>query len=209
MSNYSTTIETAELGENGLSKKAGWITVYHVNQDTGEYQSASMEYLMFGVGLPAYSYPDEPELPAAGQALRRAANGKSWEFVPDHRGQMVYSIETREPSLITTIGELMEGFTLLEPATEFDGWNGKRWVTDAKAQQAAELQAAQQAAQQALTSRLTVANARIQTLSDAVDLDMATDEEKAALTKWKTYRVILNRIDVSATPDIDWPKAPE
>ncbi len=209
MSNYSTDIETAELGENGLSKKAGWITVYHVNQSTGEYQSASMEYLMLGVGLPAYSYPDEPELPPAGQALLRTSDGSGWEHVPDYRGKTAYNTETREALLITSIGELAEEFTLLEPATAYDAWDGETWVTDTQAQQAAELQAAQQAAQQELTSRLTVANARIQTLSDAVDLDMATDEEKAALTEWKTYRVMLNRIDVSTAPDIDWPEQPQ
>ncbi len=71
------------------------------------------------------------------------------------------------------------------------------------------LQAAQQAAQQELSSRLTVANARIQTLSDAVDLDMATEEETALLTGWKKYRVLLNRVDISKAQDIDWPEAPE
>ncbi|MFT8210634.1 MAG: tail fiber assembly protein [Symbiopectobacterium sp.] len=209
MSNYSTDIETAKLGENGLSENAGWITVYHAHPVTREYQSASMEYLMLGVGLPAHSYPDEPDLPSAGQALLRSLDGMTWEHVPDYRGKTAYNTETREASLITTIGELIEGFTLLEPATEFDAWDGKKWVTDTAAQQAAESQAAQQAAQQELTSRLTVANARIQTLSDAVDLDMATDEEKAALTEWKTYRVMLNRIDVSTAPDIDWPQQPQ
>ncbi|MGL9719681.1 tail fiber assembly protein [Symbiopectobacterium sp.] len=199
MSNYSTDIETAKLGENGLSKNAGWITVYHVHPVTREYQSASMEYLMLGVGLPAHSYPDEPELPPAGLALLRTFDSAGWEHVPDYRGKTAYNTETREASLITTLGELTEGFTLLEPATEFDAWDGEKWVTDTQAQQAA---------QQELTSRLTVANARIQTLSDAVDLDMATEEEQAALTAWKTYRVLLNRIDINTAPDITWPEAP-
>lgn len=46
-------------------------------------------------------------------------------------------------------------------------------------------------------------------LQDAVDLDMATDAEKAALLAWKKYRVLLNRVDISAAPDIDWPEPPE
>lgn len=209
MSNYSTDIETAVLGENGLSKIAGWITVYHAHPATREYQSASMEYLMLGVGLPAHSYPDEPVLPPVGQALVRTPDGSGWEHMPDYRGKTAYNTETREASIITEIGELAEGFTLLEPATEFDAWDGETWVTDIQAQQAAELQAAQQAAQQELTSRLSVATARIQTLSDAVDLDMATEEEKAVLTDWKTYRVMLNRIDVSTAPDIEWPEQPQ
>ncbi|WP_438801546.1 hypothetical protein [Candidatus Symbiopectobacterium endolongispinus] len=99
MSNYSTNIETAELGENGLSKKAGWITVYHVNSNTGEYQSASMEYLMLGVGLPAYSYPDEPELPPVGQALLRTPDGSGWEHVPDYRGKRPITPRREKPRL--------------------------------------------------------------------------------------------------------------
>lgn len=45
-------------------------------------------------------------------------------------------------------------------------------------------------------------------LQDAVDLDMATDAEKAALRAWKKYRVWLNRVDISTAPDIDWPEVP-
>lgn len=56
---------------------------------------------------------------------------------------------------------------------------------------------------------LSVATAKISILQDAVDLDMATDEEAASLTAWKKYRVLLNRIDTSKAPDITWPEQPE
>ncbi|MCL6409112.1 tail fiber assembly protein, partial [Dickeya dadantii] len=93
MSNYSTQIKNAELNENGLAINTGWITVYHVSPVTREYLSASYEYVMQGVGLPADSYADEPELPPVGQALRRSADRKAWEQVQDYRGQTVYSTE--------------------------------------------------------------------------------------------------------------------
>ncbi|MDE1484606.1 tail fiber assembly protein [Xenorhabdus bovienii] len=50
---------------------------------------------------------------------------------------------------------------------------------------------------------------KIAPLQDAVDLGMATDSEQITLTAWKKYRVLLNRIDCSTAPDIDWPKAPK
>ncbi|WP_440865493.1 tail fiber assembly protein [Symbiopectobacterium purcellii] len=205
MSTYSTDIENAELGENGLTKKAGWITVYHVNQSTGEYQSASMEYLMLGVGLPAYCYPDEPELPPAGQTLHRSADGKSWEFSPDYRGQTVYSTETRQEMIVSQFGELPDNLTLLKPQTEFDVWNGKKWVLDKEAKAAA----AHDIAQQELSSRKATAASRINELTYAVNLDMATDEEKATLAEWQKYAVLLSRVDISKAPDIIWPEAPE
>ncbi|MFS1538232.1 MAG: tail fiber assembly protein [Candidatus Phlomobacter fragariae] len=43
----------------------------------------------------------------------------------------------------------------------------------------------------------------ISPLQDAIDLDMAIEEEKKQLKAWKKYRVLLNRIDTSTAPDID------
>ena len=52
------------------------------------------------------------------------------------------------------------------------------------------------------------ANQKIAPLQDASDLDIATDEELAQLKAWKTYRVLLSRIDISHAPEIDWPPLP-
>lgn len=52
------------------------------------------------------------------------------------------------------------------------------------------------------------ASQQVSVLQDAVDLDMATDEEKAMLLVWKKYRVLLNRVDTKLAPDIDWPEHP-
>ncbi|WP_395303078.1 tail fiber assembly protein [Pectobacterium zantedeschiae] len=204
MSNYSTQITNAELNERGLAINAGWITVYHVNPATREYQSASYEYVMQGIGLPADSYADEPELPPVGKALRRSTDGTSWEQVPDYRGQTVYSTETRQPQTVSQFGELPDNVTLLKPSTEFDVWNGKKWVIDKDAQAAAALKFAQRE----LATRKTAATSRINELTYAIDLDIATDAEKAALTAWQKYAVLLSRIDVNAAK-IDWPEAPQ
>lgn len=45
-------------------------------------------------------------------------------------------------------------------------------------------------------------------LQDAVDLGIATDKEKESLEQWKKYRVLLNRVDISTAPDIEWPVEP-
>ncbi|MCA6222910.1 tail fiber assembly protein [Photorhabdus antumapuensis] len=50
---------------------------------------------------------------------------------------------------------------------------------------------------------------KISPLQDAVDLNIATDEEKTALLAWKKYRVILNRIDTSLVPNVEWPELPK
>ncbi|MDC0728857.1 tail fiber assembly protein [Phytobacter diazotrophicus] len=55
---------------------------------------------------------------------------------------------------------------------------------------------------------LRLAALRIAPLQDAADLDMATGDEKTALTAWKKYRVLLSRVDISTAPDISWPEQP-
>ncbi|WP_447782718.1 tail fiber assembly protein [Enterobacter asburiae] len=50
------------------------------------------------------------------------------------------------------------------------------------------------------------ANNVIATLQDAVELNMATDEETANLQGWKKYRVLLSRVDVKKPV---WPPLPE
>lgn len=45
-------------------------------------------------------------------------------------------------------------------------------------------------------------------LQDAADLGIATDEETAELKAWKTYRVMLNRVNAVNAPDLTWPAEP-
>lgn len=52
------------------------------------------------------------------------------------------------------------------------------------------------------------ASQKISVLQDAVDLEMATDEEAAALPLWKKYRVLLSRIDANTASQVDWPQQP-
>lgn len=55
---------------------------------------------------------------------------------------------------------------------------------------------------------ISEASAVIAPLQDAVDLEMSTSEEEGKLKKWKIYRVLLNRVNVSAGSEITWPNKP-
>ncbi|TNH44476.1 tail fiber assembly protein [Photorhabdus luminescens] len=55
---------------------------------------------------------------------------------------------------------------------------------------------------------ISLANEKMTPLSDAEELDIATDEEMLLLKEWKKYRVMLNRVDTSNAPEIDWPITP-
>ncbi|WP_409488743.1 tail fiber assembly protein [Pseudomonas promysalinigenes] len=184
--------------------------VCNVHRGTGEYlcvSEADPSPIEPGVWLfPAYSYQiDAPEVePGTAALINRDGNG--WEILPDHRGATVYTTDTGEPRQWLALGDLPEGYTLQAPSTGFDKWEGEQWVPD----EAAIVEAARIVAYrtQALASQF--ATARINTLQDAVDLDMATEAEAAALTAWKVYRVELSRMDITTTApaDDDWPASP-
>lgn len=56
---------------------------------------------------------------------------------------------------------------------------------------------------------MAAAATAIAPLQDAVDIDEATDAEIALLQAWKKYRVLLNRVDTSNAPDVEWPPVPD
>lgn len=58
-------------------------------------------------------------------------------------------------------------------------------------------------------SLIAEATIKISPLQDAVDIGNATDSEISMLRSWKEYRVNVNRVDSSLSPDIEWPQKPE
>ena len=63
-------------------------------------------------------------------------------------------------------------------------------------------------AQRRKTGLLNEAALHIEPLQDAIDLGMATEDEDSLLTKWKRYRLLINRVDIASAPDINWPEQP-
>ena len=84
----------AVLNSKLIAIKAGDIIIYNYDGETREYISTSTEYLAVGVGIPACSCLDAPGSNKAGYAICRSVDLNSWEYVPDHRGEVVYSTET-------------------------------------------------------------------------------------------------------------------
>ncbi|MCC8379571.1 tail fiber assembly protein [Xenorhabdus sp. PB30.3] len=70
-------------------------------------------------------------------------------------------------------------------------------------------EARQRWAEQDKQRLMAQASKAIAPLQDAVDLGMATPIEKTTLMAWRKYRVLLNRVDCSAAPDIHWPTQPK
>ncbi|WP_176414599.1 tail fiber assembly protein [Photorhabdus luminescens] len=91
------------------------------------------------------------------------------------------------------------------PTSDFDVWNGQSWEKSLQRERAALVSRAENLKKTLLID----ATSTIAPLQDAVDLGMATDTEKSAITEWRKYRRLLSRVDCSTAPDIQWPEQPK
>ncbi|EHR8019919.1 tail fiber assembly protein [Escherichia coli] len=199
-------MEQAILGKDGYALNAGEIIVHNYDGETREYISTSTEYLSVGVGIPACSCLDEPGAHKAGYAICRSVELNSWEYVPDHRGETVYSTENGRKVTISDIGEYPENTTTIAPLTPYDKWDGEKWVTDTEAQHSAAVDAAE-------AQRQSLINAAMASIS-LIQLKLQAGRK---LTQAETTRLnaVLDYIDAvtatntSTAPDVIWPELPE
>lgn len=184
-----------------LAPKDRVIKVFNYNPLNNELIGPSDAWVVAHTGLPAYCTLDTPPIKRKGKAV--VYTGTGWQQVEDNRGLTVYDTQTRGPTTVSDLGPLLEGKTLLAPASEFDEWNGKAWVKNAEAEKTAQFIQAQQDKK----DRMALAAESISILSFAKESGQATDDELDALDRWQNYRLQLSRLDLSKGSDIVWPDA--
>ena len=197
-------MEQAILGKDGYALNDGEIIVHNYDGETREYISTSTEYLAVGVGIPAYSCLDAPVTHKAGYTICRSVDLKSWEYVPDHRGEIVYNTETGESKEITAPGDYPENTTTIAPLTPYDKWDGEKWVTDINAQHVAEVEAAEQQK----SVQLLFAKEKIILWQTELQLGIISDEDKEKLISWVNYIKAVQAVDTQKAHNIIWPKKP-
>ncbi|HFP1491315.1 TPA: tail fiber assembly protein, partial [Escherichia coli] len=172
---------------------------------TNEFIGEGDAYIPPHTGLPANSTDiAPPDIPAGFVAVFNSDEA-SWHLVEDHRGKTVYDVASGDSLFISELGPLPENVTWLSPYGEYQKWNGTSWVKDAEAEKLFRIREAEETK----NSLMQVASEHIAPLQDAVDLDIATEEEASLLAAWKTYRVLLHRVDTTVAADIEWPVAPQ
>ncbi|EAM2462138.1 tail fiber assembly protein [Salmonella enterica] len=179
------------------------IKIYNLRSDTNEFIGAGDAYIPPHTGLPANCTDiAPPDIPASHIAIFDAET-ETWSLHEDHRGEAVYDTTTGNQVYISAPGPLPENVTSVSPGGEYQKWDSKTkvWVNDEAAEAAARLREAEGTKNRLLQ----IASEKIAPLQDAVDLDEATDKEKASLLAWRKYRVQVNRVD---TLNPDWPEQP-
>ncbi|EGC0345978.1 tail fiber assembly protein [Salmonella enterica] len=186
-----------------MSEQAQTIKIFNLRSDTNEFIGAGDAYIPPHTGLPANCTDiAPPDIPASHIAIFDAET-QTWSLHEDHRGEMVYDTTTGNQVYISAPGPLPENVTSVSPSGEYQKWDSKAkvWVKDEAAEKAAQLRQAEETKNRLLQ----IASEKIAPLQDAVDLDIATDDEKAQLDEWKKYRILVNRVD---TTNPDWPEVP-
>ncbi|WP_045513780.1 tail fiber assembly protein [Kosakonia oryzae] len=195
----------ATLNQNLIATVAGEQTVYNFAADTREYRSASVEYLVVGVGIPANAAIDAPPAVKSGFAVCRKADSSGWEYVADHRGETVYDIASGKQTQLDKLGDYPADVIPLAPATAYDQWDGSKWVTDTTAQQTALVSGAEQKK----TQLLSEAKNTISLWQTELQLGIISDDDKARLIAWLQYIRLLQAVDTATAPDINWPQQPQ
>lgn len=187
-----------------MTDTARTIRIFNLRADTQEFIGAGDAYIAPHTGLPAYCTEIEPpEIPEGFAGVFDHESGE-WSVLEDHRGLTVYRTDSGTAMRITELGPLPDGVTKLAPGGSYQAWDGSQWVADPDAEKQAQIRDAESMKK----TLMQAAGETISTLQDAVELDLATDDETTQLEQWKKYRVLLNRIDTSTAPDISWPKQP-
>lgn len=169
------------------------ITIYNLSSATNEFIGKGDGFIPANTGLPAYSTNIAPPSAKAGFVAVFNFESEKWSLVEDHRGKIVYDIQTGKATTIDQLGKLPDDVVSVAPEGHFVKWDGAKWVHDTDAENEHLLMLAEQEK----INLLAVATSAIAPLQDAVDLDMATEVETALLLEWKKYRVLLNRVDTS------------
>lgn len=181
------------------------ITIYNLSSYTNEFIGKGDGFIPANTGLPAYSTDIAPPLEKDGFVAVFNFESEKWSLVEDHRGKTVYDIHTGQATTISQLGKLPDDVVSAAPEGHFVKWNGEKWIHDADAEKIAQLTQATQQKE----SLLALAASKIAPLQDAVDLDIAIEDEVAFLRMWKKYRILLSRIKTEDAPNIKWPSLPE
>lgn len=190
---------TIQFNEKGHATIAGNVRVFYYDGHTKEYRGWSDEFIHVGVSIPGNSTMIAPGEPVAGKVW--IFDGGQWLASEDHRGKTVYSTADRSAVQVTYIGALKEGFVSASPATDFDVWNGKKWVTDTAAQQAAAVADAER-------YRVGLVNAALESIA-VIQLKLQagralTADEQSQLDKTLDYIDTVNARSTDHLP-VDWP----
>lgn len=157
--------------------------------------------------------PDNKDLPSA--LYLRDENGLDWYECQSEFGNDSYKVAYDSEGLIVACDKdasslFPVGLSVAEVELLPEDFNIGQWVfkDDVIQPRQYSQEELREQAEVRKAELFAMADAAIAPLSRAVRLKMATDEEAEKLEEWERYSVLLNRVDTSTAPDINWPSRP-
>lgn len=187
--------------ETGLAIESGDIRCFYYDVVTSEYTGWSDEFINIGVSMPGNSTDIAPGDDIAGKVA--VFTGYGWQHQEDHRGEVIYSTNNGTVSTVDYIGSIPDGYTSIPPSTPYDTWDGEGWITDADAEHAADVAAANADKQ----ARISQANAYMHSKQwpGKAAIGRLKGGELEQYNLWLDYLDALEAVDTSSAPDINWP----
>lgn len=190
--------------DSGLATQAGNIRVFYFDAESGEYRGWSDEFINLGVSMPGNSTDINPGNKVDGKVS--VFTGTVWEQYADHRGDTVYSTTDGSSMTVDYIGDIRDGYTSAAPATPYDKWDGKEWVTDTDTRYAADVAAAESQKQHLIAQANIYMNSK--QWPGKAAMGRLTDSEEKQYNGWLDYFDALEAVNTSTAPDIEWPSVP-
>lgn len=192
-----------KAGQAGVWNGRGWEYVADVRGAAYWDREGQAHVQMSLQALPEWAVTQAPPPARPGFVVWYADDG--WQQTEDRTGQTYYQADGTAQTVPDARFVLPEDCTFTAPASPWDRWNGKAWVTDSGARQLALTEEAMQMRAQ----HRREADQQIELLKDAVDTGIAVTGDETRLAEWKKYRVMLSRLDMALAPDIPWPDRPD
>ena len=133
------------------------------------------------------------------------------QVVEDHRGEKYFSTKDGSEIEIKEIGKLPDTITTKpRPSIHHSFINGE-WVEDVEAREQAEKEQKEEANKSFLSSETRRVNDAIAPLDDAIEFEIATEEEIAHHKGLRKYRLLLSRVSsqVGWPLEVEWPERPK
>ncbi len=159
-----------------MSEQPRTIKIYNLLVGTNEFIGEGDAYIPPHTGLPANSTDiAPPDIPAGFVAVFNS-DESSWHLVEDHRGKTVYDVASGDALFISELGPLPENVTVVtgrgisevERHSPGERCRSRKTVPDP-------------GGGRNKNSLMQVASEHIAPLQDAVDLEIATEEENSLL----------------------------
>lgn len=176
---------------------------YPINNKTSEIKSPIKAQFRGGIyHIPKDSLTIDPLPGKEGFAVvatfDESGKPNGTEYIEDNRGLTVYDVDNLHPEEVEYLGPIKDGFTKLAPSSQFDKWDGEKWVTDVEAKYQHDYVLVSET-REMLYSQMT----------DPLENEIARKNRQGKLAEVKILSERIDEIEFKIKSENPWPIKPQ